>query len=64
MLDLIAVGHANTAIAARPGLSERRARTNVSAVLVKLRAADRPTAIIRAREAGTAARRTGLQRSE
>jgi DNA-binding NarL/FixJ family response regulator len=56
VLELLAAGHSNTAIAARLGLSEKTVRNNVSAVLVKLRAADRPAAIIRAREAGIAAR--------
>jgi DNA-binding NarL/FixJ family response regulator len=49
---LLAAGHSNGAIAARLGLSEKTVRNNVSAILVKLRAADRPAAIIRAREAG------------
>jgi DNA-binding NarL/FixJ family response regulator len=56
VLELLAAGHANTAIAGRLGLSEKTVRNNVSAVLFKLRAADRPAAIIRAREAGIAAR--------
>jgi DNA-binding NarL/FixJ family response regulator len=52
VLELVAGGHSNIAIAARLGLSEKTVRNNVSAVLVKLRAADRPAAIIRARDAG------------
>lgn len=56
VLELLAAGHSNTAIATRLGLSEKTVRNNVSAVLVKLRAADRPAAIIRAREAGIATR--------
>jgi DNA-binding NarL/FixJ family response regulator len=53
---LLAAGHSNGTIAAKLGLSEKTVRNNVSAILVKLRAADRPAAIIRAREAGIAAR--------
>jgi DNA-binding NarL/FixJ family response regulator len=56
VLELLAAGHANPAIAARLGLSDKTVRNNVSAVLVKLRAADRPAAIIRAREAGIGTR--------
>jgi DNA-binding NarL/FixJ family response regulator len=56
VLELMAAGNANIAIAAQLGLSEKTVRNNVSAVFVKLRAADRPAAIIRAREAGIAAR--------
>jgi DNA-binding NarL/FixJ family response regulator len=56
VLELLAAGHSNPAIATRLGLSEKTVRNNVSAVLAKLRAADRPAAIIRAREAGIAAR--------
>jgi DNA-binding NarL/FixJ family response regulator len=56
VLKLLAAGHSNTAIATRLGLSEKTVRNNVSTVLVKLRAADRPAAIIRAREAGIATR--------
>lgn len=53
---LLAAGHSNGTIAAKLGLSEKTVRNNVSAILVKLRAADRPAAIIRAREAGIARR--------
>jgi DNA-binding NarL/FixJ family response regulator len=56
VLQLLAAGHANTAIATRLGLSEKTVRNNVSAILAKLRAADRPAAIIRARDAGIALR--------
>ena len=52
VLDLIAAGNSNTAIAARLGLSEKTVRNNVSAILAKLRVADRSAAIVRAREAG------------
>jgi DNA-binding NarL/FixJ family response regulator len=64
VLQLLAAGHSNTVIAARLGLSEKTVRNNVSAVLVKLRAADRPAAIIRAREAGIATRPSESQPSE
>ena len=56
VLELMAGGHPNARIAARLGLSEKTVRNNVSAVLFKLRAADRPTAIVRAREAGIGTR--------
>ena len=56
VLELLAAGDSNTAIATRLGLSEKTVRNNVSTVLVELRAADRPAAIIRARESGTATR--------
>jgi DNA-binding NarL/FixJ family response regulator len=54
VLQLLATGQSNNAIATRLGLSEKTVRNNVSAILAKLRAADRSTAIIRAREAGIA----------
>jgi DNA-binding NarL/FixJ family response regulator len=54
VLQLLAAGHSNTAIATRLALSEKTVRNNVSAILAKLRATDRPAAIIRAREAGIA----------
>jgi DNA-binding NarL/FixJ family response regulator len=63
VLQLLAAGHPNALIASRLGLSEKTVRNNVSAVLLKLRAADRPTAIIRAREAGIAARPPESQRT-
>ena len=56
VLQLLAAGHPNMVIATRLGLSEKTVRNNVSAVLAKLRAEDRPAAIIRAREAGIAER--------
>jgi DNA-binding NarL/FixJ family response regulator len=59
VLELLAAGHANGAIAARLGLSEKTVRNNVSAILVKLRAADRPAAIILARDAGIASHNGG-----
>jgi DNA-binding NarL/FixJ family response regulator len=59
VLELLAAGRANAAIAARLGLSEKTVRNNVSTILVKLRAADRPAAIILARDAGVASRDGG-----
>ncbi len=56
VLHLLAAGRSNTVIAAQLSLSEKTVRNNVSTVLVKLRAPDRPAAIIRAREAGIAIR--------
>jgi DNA-binding NarL/FixJ family response regulator len=56
VLNLLAAGHSNPVIATRLGLSEKTVRNNVSTVLVKLRAPDRPAAIIRAREAGIGTR--------
>ena len=56
LLELLAAGHSNGTIAAELGLSEKTVRNNVSTILVKLRATDRSAAIIRAREAGIAAR--------
>jgi DNA-binding NarL/FixJ family response regulator len=52
VLQLLADGDSNTVIATRLGLSEKTVRNNVSTVLVKLHAPDRPAAIIRARDAG------------
>ncbi len=54
VLELIAAGHANPAIANRLGLSDKTVRNNVSAILMKLRAPDRAAAIILARDAGLA----------
>jgi DNA-binding NarL/FixJ family response regulator len=52
ILNLVAAGEPNPAIAARLGLSEKTIRNNVSSIFAKLRVADRPAAIVRAREAG------------
>jgi DNA-binding NarL/FixJ family response regulator len=52
ILDLIAAGHSNTAIAERLALSEKTVRNNVSNILAKLQVADRSAAIVRARDAG------------
>lgn len=61
VLELLAAGHANAAIAARLGLSEKTVRNNVSAILMKLRAPDRAAAIILARDAGVASVRTSAR---
>ena len=52
MLELVAQGRSNTAIAARLHLSQKTIRNNVSNILVKLQVADRSQAIVRARDAG------------
>ena len=52
ILDLIAGGAANAAIAERLALSEKTIRNNVSAILTKLQVTDRAMAIVRARDAG------------
>jgi DNA-binding NarL/FixJ family response regulator len=56
VLDLIAAGESNTAIARRLGLSEKTIRNNVSAILAKLQVSDRSAAIVRARDAGLGSR--------
>ena len=52
ILDLIAHGYTNPAIAARLSLSPKTVRNHVSNIFSKLQVADRAAAIIRAREAG------------
>ena len=52
ILDLLAHGHANPAIATRLHLSPKTVRNHVSNIFTKLAVADRAQAIIRAREAG------------
>jgi DNA-binding NarL/FixJ family response regulator len=52
VLDLVAQGRANTAIAAQLSLSHKTVRNHVSNILAKLPAADRAQAIIAARDAG------------
>lgn len=52
VLDLVARGMSNTDIARRLHLSPKTVRNNVSNVFLKLGVADRPQAIVRAREAG------------
>jgi len=52
VLDLIAAGHDNEAIAARLVISRKTARNHVSNIFSKLQVAGRAEAIIRARDAG------------
>jgi DNA-binding NarL/FixJ family response regulator len=52
VLELLARGEGNRAIAARLSLSEKTVRNNVSNIFTKLHVADRSQAIVRAREAG------------
>jgi DNA-binding NarL/FixJ family response regulator len=52
ILDLMAAGLSNSAIAQRLGLSEKTVRNNVSNIFTKMRVTDRPAAIVRARQAG------------
>jgi DNA-binding NarL/FixJ family response regulator len=56
ILDLVAHGLGNHAIAARLGLSEKTVRNNVAMILVKLQVRDRAGAIERARDAGSGRR--------
>ena len=52
VLELVAQGRSNTAIAHRLHLSQKTIRNNVSNILAKLQIADRAQAIVRARDAG------------
>ncbi|HSS34694.1 MAG TPA: response regulator transcription factor, partial [Patescibacteria group bacterium] len=52
VLERIARGESNPAIAERLGLSLKTVRNHVSAILNKLQVVDRASAIVRAREAG------------
>lgn len=52
VLELIAAGHGNAAIAARLSLSPKTIRNNVSSIFGKLQVVDRSEAIVRARRAG------------
>jgi DNA-binding NarL/FixJ family response regulator len=52
VLDLLAQGRANTAIATRLSLSPKTVRNHVSNILAKLQVTDRAQAIIQARNAG------------
>ena len=52
VLDLVAQGRANPAIAAKLSLSEKTVRNHVSNILTKLQVADRAQAIVQARDAG------------
>jgi DNA-binding NarL/FixJ family response regulator len=52
VLELVATGYSNAAIAERLVLSPKTVRNNVSNIFSKLQVADRAEAIIRARDAG------------
>jgi DNA-binding NarL/FixJ family response regulator len=52
VLELLAGGHGNAAIASRLSLSPKTVRNNVSSIFSKLQVADRSEAIVRARRAG------------
>jgi DNA-binding NarL/FixJ family response regulator len=52
VLDLVARGLDNLAVARRLSLSDKTVRNHLSAILAKLGVADRSQAIVRAREAG------------
>jgi DNA-binding NarL/FixJ family response regulator len=52
VLELMATGASNPAIAHRLALSEKTVRNNVSNIFAKLRVADRAAAVARARDAG------------
>ncbi len=56
ILDLIAQGHNNLAIANKLSLSIKTVQNYVSNILTKLQVADRSQAIVRAREAGLGAK--------
>jgi DNA-binding NarL/FixJ family response regulator len=67
ILELIAQGLANEAIATRLGISPKTVRNQVSVILDKLEVVDRGAAIVRAREAGLggeAGRSEGTGRGE
>ena len=52
MLELIAGGMSNTAIAARFGLATSTVSNHISSIFAKLQVATRAEAIVRARDAG------------
>jgi DNA-binding NarL/FixJ family response regulator len=52
VLELVAQGRANVAIAAQLSLSHKTVRNHVSNILTKLQVADRAQAIVQARDAG------------
>jgi DNA-binding NarL/FixJ family response regulator len=56
VLELVARGEDNQAIARRLVLSEKTVRNHVSNIFTKLRIGDRARAIVRAREAGLGGR--------
>jgi DNA-binding NarL/FixJ family response regulator len=52
ILDLLAAGLSNPAIATHLSLAAKTVANNVSSIFTKLHVTDRPTAIVRARDAG------------
>jgi DNA-binding NarL/FixJ family response regulator len=52
ILDLLAAGRSNTAIAESLALSEKTIRNNITNIFAKLHVTDRAEAIVKAREAG------------
>jgi DNA-binding NarL/FixJ family response regulator len=52
ILDLLAAGLNNSAIGRRIGVAPKTVANNVSSIFTKLQVADRPQAIVRARDAG------------
>ena len=52
ILDLLAAGLRNAAIAERMGVASKTVANNVSSIFAKLQVADRAQAIVRARDAG------------
>ena len=61
ILDLLAAGLSNPAIAARLDLAPKTVANNVSTIFTKLGTTDRPTAIIQARNAGLGIPKDGTQ---
>jgi DNA-binding NarL/FixJ family response regulator len=64
VLELIAQGRANAAIAQRLGIAEKTVRNHVSIVFNKLQVVDRAQAIVRAREAGMGGERPAERRPD
>jgi DNA-binding NarL/FixJ family response regulator len=62
VLELIAQGHSNAAIADRLVLSQKTVRNHVSNIFTKLQVADRAQAIVRARKAGLGRNSEGDER--
>jgi DNA-binding NarL/FixJ family response regulator len=62
VLDLIAQGHNNEAIARQLVLSQKTVRNHVSNIFAKLQVADRAQAIVRARKAGLGRNSEGDER--
>ncbi|MEV8376592.1 LuxR C-terminal-related transcriptional regulator [Kribbella sp. NPDC056861] len=52
ILNLLATGLSNTAIGTQLGLAPKTVANNVSTIFTKLAVADRPSAIVQARNAG------------